>query len=313
MAADIAEISNVCELYGIKKVVEARVLTKGFANHNYKIKTPKGNFFYRVCTQQKDVKNILYEIEILLELKKINFPTAYPIPKKDGSFITGSKNGNILIYEFKEGSHPELNHQTVSEIAKCLAKLNRFKDIEKYPRKNIIHIDYCLELIEQFKTAPFQYPEIYAYFIDQTEYLLKSVSQTLPRGLIHGDVFPDNTLFKNGRLSALIDFEEVCVDNLLMEIGMCINGFCFIKNKLDCSLMETFLFEYNKIRQMTKKEWELLYDYIQWAAHGMLSWHLRHFLIYKQNPRQLSRVNKLMERVKILRKNQLPKFKRPNK
>ena len=168
-----------------------------------------------------------------------------------------------------------------------MARLNNFKDFEKYPRKNIIHIDYCFELIEQFKTAPFQYPEIYEYFEDQTEYLVKPVTEILPRGLIHGDVFPDNTIFTNGILSALIDFEEVCVDNLLMEIGMCINGFCFVNNTLDLSLMETFLFKYNQIRQITEKEWELLYDYIQWAAHGMLSWHLRYFLIYKKTQSSL--------------------------
>jgi len=313
LLANIDEINRVCKLYGIKEVVNTKLLTKGFANRNYKIKTEKGNFFYRVCTQQEDLKNIIYEVNILLELKTINFPTAYPIPKKDGSFISDSKNGKVLIYEFKEGLEPELNHQTAGEIARCLAKLNSYKGFEKYPRKNVVHMDYCFELIEQFKTAPFQYPEIYAYFEDQTKYLLKPVSQILPIGLIHGDVFPDNTLFQNGRLSALIDFEEACVDKLLMEIGMCINGFCFVNNCLDLSLMETFLFKYNQIRQITQKEWELLYIYIQWAAHGMISWHLRHFLIYNENLKQLARVNELMERVKRLRKNQLPKIKRPNK
>ncbi len=287
MVLNIGEISKICVLYGIKEVINAKLLTRGFANHNYKVKTEKGSFFYRVCTQQEDVKNIIYEVDILLELKKINFPTAYLIPKKDGSYICDSKDGKVLIYEFKEGSQPELNHQTTGQIAKCLARLNNFKDFEKYPRKNIIHIDYCFELIEQFKTAPFQYPEIYEYFEDQTEYLVKPVTEILPRGLIHGDVFPDNTIFTNGILSALIDFEEVCVDNLLMEIGMCINGFCFVNNTLDLSLMETFLFKYNQIRQITEKEWELLYDYIQWAAHGMLSWHLRYFLIYKKTQSSL--------------------------
>jgi homoserine kinase type II len=313
LVANIDEINRVCRLYGIKEVVNTKLLTKGFANRNYKIKTEKGNFFYRVCTQQEDLKNIIYEVNIILELKTINFPTAYLIPKKDGSFISDSKNGKVLIYEFKEGLEPVLNHQTAGEIATCLAKLNRFKGFGKYPRKNVVHMDYCFELIEQFKTAPFQYPEIYAYFEDQTQYLLKPVSQILPIGLIHGDVFPDNTLFQNGRLSALIDFEEACVDKLLMEIGMCINGFCFVNNGLDLSLMETFLFKYNQIRQITQKEWELLYIYIQWAAHGMISWHLRHFLIYKENLKQLARVNELMERVKRLRKNQSPKIKRPNK
>lgn len=310
MVVDKDEISKICKLYGIKNVVDVTLLTSGFANRNYKVKTAKGSFFYRVCTQQEDVKNVIYEIDILLELKRIDFPTACLIPKKDGNFISDSKDGKVLIYEFKEGSEPELNHQTAEEIAQCVARLNSFQGFEKYPRKNIIHIDYCFELIKEFKTAPFQYPEIYSYFEEQTEYLLEPVSEVLPKGLIHGDVFPDNTIFRDGKLSALIDFEEVCVDNLLMEIGMCINGFCFINNKLDFSMMESFLIEYNKIRQISGKELKLLYYFIQWAAHGMVSWHLRHYLIYKENAKQLARVNELIERVKILRQNKLPEFKR---
>ncbi len=311
MTADINEITRICKLYGIQKVENAQLLTKGFANLNYKITTEKGVFFYRICTQQENVKNIIYEVDLLLELKTINFPTAYLISRMDGSYISDSRNGKVLIYEFKEGMEPELNRQTAGEIARCLAKLNTFQGFEKYPRKNIIHMDYCIDLIGQFETAPFQYPEIYEYFEDQTHYLLKPVSQSLPMGLIHGDVFPDNTLFKNGRLSALIDFEEACVDHLLMEIGMGINGFCFVNNRPDLSLMETFLYEYDQIRPITKKEWELIPVYIQWAAHGMISWHLRHFLIHKKNSKQLARVNELMERVKNLRHNQLLKFKRP--
>ena len=53
-----------------------------------------------------------------------------------------------------------------------------------------------------------------------------------------------------------------------------------------------------------------VYCYIQWAAHGMISWHLRYYLIHRENQQQLYRVNELMERVKRLRQNRLPKFKR---
>lgn len=310
MVLDIVEMKKICLLHGIDKVVDAKLLTSGFANRNFQISTKTGNYFYRVCTQQDDIKNIVYEVNILAELKKIKFPTAYLISKKDGEFISDSDEGKVLIYEFKEGCEPELNHQTISEIAKWIATLNNFKDYENYPRKNVIHLDYCFELIKEFKTAPAKYPEIFEYFEEQTQYLVKPISQIIPKGLIHGDVFPDNTLFIGNKLSAVIDFEEVCVDNLLMEIGMCINGFCFVDNKLDIELMETFLFEYNQIRKISEKELELLYYYIQWAAHGMLSWHLRYYLIYKENLQQLRRANELMERVKMLRHNKLPELKR---
>ena len=305
------EIRKICSLYGINRVTGIALLSNGFANQNYKITTEKERFFYRICTQQADEGNILYEVDILLELKKIHFPTAYLVQRNDGGFISDSTAGKVLIYEFKAGTEPELNHQTAAEIARCMARLNSLEFFEKYPRKNVIHMDHCVALIDQFQTAKFQYPDIYTYFKEQTRYLMTPLSKTLPQGLIHGDVFPDNTLFHNGKLSALIDFEEVCVDSLLMEIGMCINGFCFINNELDLSLMESFLAAYHQIRPITQDEFGLLHEYIQWAAHGMISWHLRYFLIHRKNPKQLKRVQQLMQRVKTLRKNRIPEMKRP--
>jgi homoserine kinase type II len=48
----------------------------------------------------------------------------------------------------------------------------------------------------------------------------------LPQGLIHGDVFRDNTLFVGDKLSALLDFSTVTHDDWLMDIAITINDFC---------------------------------------------------------------------------------------
>ena len=53
----------------------------------------------------------------------------------------------------------------------------------------------------------------------------------LPRCLVHGDLFPDNTMFKGNQLLAILDFEVICVENLLHELGTAIHGFCYVDNK----------------------------------------------------------------------------------
>ena len=151
MLVDKKEIKEVCKNYGIEKIKSVQSLSDGYANLNFKIETEKGNFLYRVCTQQSNIKNIFYEIDLLQELKKINFPAAYMIPRIDGNFITDSKSGRVLIYEFKEGSEPELNQRTITQIAGALGKLNTYNDWENFPKKNIINIDNCNQLIDQFK------------------------------------------------------------------------------------------------------------------------------------------------------------------
>ena len=215
-------------------------------------------------------------------------------------------HGKVMVYEFKPGHEPDLNPKTVAEIARALAGLNSFAEWEKFPRRNVITIEACLELIPKLRHAPLQYPDIYDYFEAQTLFLREFIEEDLPKGIIHGDCFPDNTIYQGDRLIAIVDFEEACSDHLLMEVGMTINGFCVANNRIDESLMKTFLREYDNLRPLSEKEWQLLPYYIQWAAHGMLSWHLRHYLMFRENPKQLKRVVELMNRVKVMRDTGIP-------
>jgi homoserine kinase type II len=306
MNLSIDQIRKGCDQFGISGLQSAMPISEGFANLNYKIRTRQGDFFYRVCLQQTNVELIYWEINLLLSLQHFDFPTAYMLVSKQGNYLVDTDHGKVMIYEFKNGHEPSLNPSTVTEIAKALARLNLFPDWHKFPRKNVINMDNCLELIEKFKNAPMQYPEVYHYFEEQTLFLKEFVQRDLPQGIIHGDCFPDNTIFQGDALVAIVDFEEACVDHLLMEAGMAINGFCFVDNQIDPILMNTFVKEYNNIRPLTKEERDLLPYYIQWSAHGMISWHLRYSLIFKKNDKQLSRVIELMNRVKALRKTILP-------
>jgi len=308
MKLDMDQIRNGCNQFNLTGLQSAIPLSDGFANLNHKIRTDQGDFLYRVCLQQSDIKLIYWEIELLLSLQRFDFPTAYMLASKEGKYLIDTDHGKVMIYEFKNGHEPLLNPATVGEIARALARLNLFPDWHRFPRKNVINMDDCMGLIKKFKDAPMQYPQVYSYFEDQTLFLNTFVQNDLPKGIIHGDCFPDNTIFQGDRLVAIIDFEEGCVDHLLMEIGMSINGFCFVDNQMDPVLMNTFLREYNRIRPLTKEELELLPHYIQWAAHGMISWHLRHYLIYQKNHKQFKRVMELMNRVKTLRTTQLPEI-----
>lgn len=308
MKLNMEQIRKGCDQFNLSGLQSAAPLAGGFANQNYKIRTDQGDFLYRICLQQSKVEFIQWEIELLLALRQFDFPSAFMLASKKGDYLIDTDHGKVMIYEFKKGHEPLLNSNTVTEIARALARLNLFPDWDKFLRKNVINMDDCMDLIEKFNDAPMQYPEVYTYFEEQTLFLKGVVKKELPKGIIHGDCFPDNTIFKGDLLVAIIDFEEACVDHLLMEVGMAINGFCFIDNQMDPILMNTFLKEYNHIRPLTQDEIELLPYYIQWSAHGMISWHLRHYLIYKKNNKQVKRVMELMNRVMLLRKTRMPKI-----
>lgn len=291
--------------YNLGDLCSVNPVPAGFANESYRIGTTGGMFLYRIFHQQ-GMREIMFELRVMDILGAHSFPTAYPIARCDGSYVTSTKEGPVVIYEFIEGEHPLPDRNSVKQVSRILATLNKLPVPSSLQKKNAVHIDECLKITGEFRHARCQYPDIFKYFEEQTTYLEPFLRPALPEGIVHGDAFPENILSRNKKLAALVDFEEACTDHLLFDVGIGMNAFCFIRNKPDASLMKLFLKEYRAVREISEIEREALPYYIQWGAHGMILWHLRH-LLNRRHTLQEARVRELLTRVQYMRKHK-PQF-----
>jgi homoserine kinase type II len=79
--------------------------------------------------------------------------------------------------------------------------------------------------------------------------------QTLPKGVIHADFFPDNVFFAGGRFVATIDFYFAAWDDLAFDIGSAVNAWCFeADGSFNVTQAMAFLDGYERRRALSDAE-----------------------------------------------------------
>jgi len=87
-----------------------------------------------------------------------------------------------------------------------------------------------------------------------------SAYAALPRGPIHADLFRDNVMFEDGRLTGFFDFYFAGVDTWLFDIAVCLNDWCIdlSTGAADEERESAFLAAYARVRPLAAAERQLL-------------------------------------------------------
>lgn len=84
-------------------------------------------------------------------------------------------------------------------------------------------------------------------------------------GLVHGDLFRDNVLWKEGRISALLDFESASRESYPFDLMVTLLAWCF-GDGLDPELARAMAQGYARVRPLPAAEAELLCSEGDFAA-----------------------------------------------
>ena len=210
----------------------------------------------------------------------------------------------MVMLEWLDGCEPLSDMATVTTIARTLGDLHQLPPPPGrwWRRENPNGREAAARLVELITPGD---PACFQFFLEEFGLLRDRLGEPLPGGLIHGDVFTDNTLFRDNQLVAILDFEDACADVFLFDVAMTIHGFCFPEEQWRPDLAEAFLAAYIERRALTDSECELLPTYLRWCPLAIMGWHL-HQLRRRADRGNGRRAAQLARRIETMRDSNWP-------
>ena len=303
MKLSLAQINKVLENYDLWHAFSKKLLSSWYVNLNYKITTNTWDYVFRVF-QRSDINDINYEVRVLNKLKESWFPAAYPVKRLDKNYICRADFWNVVIYNYVVGNEPIASPKVIKDIAKAVWKLHLIKQTHDLfhinKKKKVEYFDFT---IDRIKSAKYQYWDLFEFYKQEADYFKQNLNKKLPVWIIHADIGTSNTIFLESKLMAILDFEEVHIWELLLDIWGVVAGFCFTKwNKISWNYVKIFIWEYEKIRKLTEDEKVMLPIYIELSIFYFLSTHLN-WVLNEKNLKKEKRARYLMNRIIKLRKD----------
>lgn len=287
------EANEILKLYGKAEVENFRALSLGISNSNYDVETKDARYLLKV-SNDKDHIQLTKEQEILHHLQQEKFPfSLVPFKTKKNELVYEYKGFSGVLYPFVDGIPPGPSDQTCYEIGQGLATLHRVRNTEKLrPHEEVgFDVDEIILFVKS-DDCPADYKEAFLnIFPDMLEDFKSNLWES---GLIHGDLYYDNTLFDNNKLAFLLDFEQAGLGPYIIDVGISMSGTCLEKGRILPELVTSFLQGYESIRPLQGSEIEHLTDAILIGLFSIALWRIKRFKLGELNPEMADSYKELL-------------------
>lgn len=249
-------------------IIEITPIQGGVENTNYFI-TADNDTQYVLTIFEEISADVAAELPpVLHHLEQHEVPVATPLQHSNAyiHFIAGKP---AQIAPRIIGQHPiPSTVKQVEVMGETLAKLHLA--LKDYPLKRQGNHDDAWWQQATQQLSPLMSDEeqsVLSQVLAQFQ-KVKEMYLDRPMGLVHADLFRDNTLYIDNKLSAILDFSEIFYGEFLVDISITLNDFCsdFPSVTLNIEKAKAFLTAYQKVRPLTADEFGCLNTYLAMAA-----------------------------------------------
>ncbi len=223
------ELARLIAAYDIGRALAFKGIAEGVENSNFLLDTDAGRFILTIFEKRVAKDDLPFFMDVMETLARKGFPAPQPMRTRDGGLLAEVRGKACAIVTFLTGVSPKKpSAAQCRAVGVKLAEMHVALKGFAGTRANALSVDAWGPLVRpRLARAEALRPGLAALLEADLAALESAWPTGLPRGVIHGDWFPDNALLLGDDVRGMIDFYFACEDALAFDLAVCLNAWCF--------------------------------------------------------------------------------------
>ncbi len=247
------QLDTLLSNYQLGEVKQLKGISDGITNTNYFLDTETGRYVLTVF-EQNSLDEMPYFMDLMAFLNEQGIPCAHPVATNAKQYVFNFEGKPVAIVERLQGyTKTSPDQQDCAALGKALAEMHLAGLNFPQKRANDRGPHWWRVTTEQLSDK--LHAEDFAILQNEIHHQEQFKHLNCPRGTIHADLFPDNTLFDDHKLTGIIDYYYACHDVLLYDVAVSVNAWCHNKDgALNHDKSIALLQAYHQVRPFTEEE-----------------------------------------------------------
>ena len=214
--------------YAVGSPTELVPIAAGIENTNYFVTTTKGRFVLTLY-ERLPAEELPFYLNLMAHLAHAGVECPAPAPDRTGalfSLLNGKPAGLVTRVDGTPIVAPDAAH--CAAVGAALARLHIASAKYRARLTNRRGPGWWRQAARAVR--PYLDAERNALLAAEIKFQTGYGKVKLPRGAIHGDLFHDNVLFEEDRVSGIIDFGFAATDFLAYDLAITVNDWCIVRS-----------------------------------------------------------------------------------
>lgn len=216
--------------YDVGKLMTLKGIAEGVENSNYLVETGHARFILTLYENRVDPDDLPYFHDMLAHLHAKGCHVPRFIEDREGRWLQDVAGRKACLIEFLQGvSVSEPDAGVATEVGRALGTMHRALAGFNGRRANPLGLSNWRPLFEKCDAhaAETLQPGLCNRIAAECDYLEANWPKNLPQSAVHADLFPDNVLILDGKVTGLIDFYFACTDSKAYDVAVTHSAWSF--------------------------------------------------------------------------------------